>query len=534
MAAAMAFWFAAAALLGGAAYALEKTAGLCRLPRRGVWAVSLLTSWILPLAMIGYANQNNHNSLQAAVSGRAGAAASLTMQNSSGGAPLMNSVLLPAWPSRPEFDRTLAAAWSLASCGLLMLWGTAALRLHRRANRWPVVRIDGVAISVTDTFGPAVFGYFHPRIVMPDAVLSQPDTVRSIALKHEQSHIAARDPALLLLALVLVLLAPWNIALWWQVRRLRFAIEVDCDARVLTQGIEPVLYGETLLSINQHCVAAPLGTVALTEPASQLEKRVRIMMTGPARHRKVLLGFSFAAAASLVLAAASLNAPAGEPSAALRKPPPAHEGDAAAEKFAVLIKDRYPALTTERTAGTPVVTVLFNHDGTIARTDTDIFQGTPREFKASAAQFQRVGLTPDAVGYVGTQAIDFGNNTILVVYSEKDAQHIPFTSRLFPDSRSIDRALTERFFPSAFEHGVPAGEGIWVLFDHAGTVLRTGQEPFDPANLTRMLESRYPGIKANEMTVTPVVDAAMQPVKTASGGPLQLHSVWLDAASGAP
>jgi hypothetical protein len=36
------------------------------------------------------------------------------------------------------------------------------------------------------------------------------------------------------------------------------------------------------------------------------------------------------------------------------------------------------------------------------------------------------------------------------------------------------------------------------------------------------------------MTVTPVVDAAMQPVKTASGGPLQLHSVWLDAASGAP
>ncbi len=88
-------------------------------------------------------------------------------------------------------------------------------------------------------------GLRAPSIVMPNAVLNQSNATQSIALKHEQSHIAADDPALLLVGLVLVILAPWNFALWWQLRRLRFAIEVDCDARVLDSGVETVAYGET-------------------------------------------------------------------------------------------------------------------------------------------------------------------------------------------------------------------------------------------------------------------------------------------------
>ena len=178
--------------------------------------------------------------------------------------------------------------------------------------------------------------------------------------------------------------------------------------------------------------------------------------------------------------------------------------------------------------------VIFNHDGTVARTDTEIFKGSPREFKATEAQFGRFGFTPDAVGYVGAQGIDFGTNQIIVVYAEPGAQHIPFTSNVFVDSQAIDRKLTEHFFPSAFQRGVSAGEGIWVLFDRDGAVLRTGQESFDPANLTRMLEARYRGIKVSTMTVTPVADASMRPVKSASGGELQLHSVWLDAGSPLP
>ncbi|UUZ52386.1 hypothetical protein LP419_22985 [Massilia sp. H-1] len=44
---------------------------------------------------------------------------------------------------------------------------------------------------------------------------------------------AARDPQLLGLALLVLVAMPWNLPMWWQLRRLRHAIEVDCDARVL-------------------------------------------------------------------------------------------------------------------------------------------------------------------------------------------------------------------------------------------------------------------------------------------------------------
>ena len=140
-------------------------------------------------------------------------------------------------------------------------------------------------------------------------------------------------------------------------------------------------------------------------------------------------------------------------------------------------------------------------------------------------------MTPD---HIGAQALEFGTQTVLVVYTDKGAQHTPFTSNLFADSRAIDRVLAERFFPAAFEHGLSPGEGIWVLFDQNGAVLRTGQESFEPAKLIPILESRYPGIKSNQMTVTPVVDANMRPVGGSSGGELHLCSVWLDPGSPLP
>ena len=529
IAAAMVFSLIVTVLLSGAAFALEKSVALCRFPRRGVWTVALLTSWIFPLAMMARAQ---HAPVETVVSIRSASVPSIPIGATT--AQFVASAISPSHWAPLELDETLTIVWGVMSCILLTVWAAAAFRLYRRAKAWPVVDIDGVAVSVTDMLGPAVLGYLHPSIVMPSAVLSQPEAVRSIALKHEQSHIAARDPVLLLLALVLVLFAPWNIALWWQLRRLRFAIEVDCDTRVLEDGVETAAYGETLLSISQQGGLVPLGMVALTEPTSQLERRVQIMMTGPVKYRKVLIGLSLAVATSLVLVATGLSAPAAvESSTALRKPPPGYSG-APPEQFVALIKDRYPTLSNRTAGGTPVLMVLFNHDGTVARTETDTFQGTPRDFNASKALAEHFGMTPETMGYVGAQSLDFGTQTVLVVYTEKSAQHIPFTSNLFPDSRVIDRTLTERFFPSAIEHGVSAGEGIWVLFDRDGTVLRTGQEWFEPAKLIAILELRYPGMKATEMTVTPVVDTNMQPVKIPSGGTLQLYSVWLDVGSSLP
>jgi beta-lactamase regulating signal transducer with metallopeptidase domain len=525
----IAFTSAVALLLGITARVLEKTASLCRLPQRGIWALALLASWLLPVGMIAHAN---HILDRTAISASAAGASTFTAPVDTQEIRDLRAVtLVPHWPGPQRFDRALMIAWALASGTLLIIWGTTGFRLHRRARQWPAVRTNGIDVLIADDAGPAVFGYLRPRIVIPKWMLSQSKSVRTIVLQHEQSHIDARDPLLLLLGLVLTFLAPWNVALWWQLRRLRFAIEVDCDARVLGRGIAPVEYGEALLSINQRVVPAPLLAMAVTGPTSQLERRIRMMMVTSVRHRKSLIGLSLALAASLALTVTALSAPVSS-TGSLVKLPPAGGSHGPMQTAVALIKERYPALLTRKITGTPVVFALFRNDDTIERTALEVFPGSAAEFKASKQQFARFGISPAAIGFMGRQGIRTRTGTVLVVYGERQSR--PDTSRLFPDFRAVDRALTEHYFPQAFEHGVAAGEGIWILFGHDGSVLRTGEDSMQPTKLTRVLESRYPGIRVSAMTTTPVIDVNGYPIRNASGSDLQLNSVWLAADSPLP
>jgi TonB family protein len=156
--------------------------------------------------------------------------------------------------------------------------------------------------------GPAVVGFFNPKIVVPRWLLAAAAADRSAAIAHERSHIAARDSLLLLLGLLLVALMPWNLPLWWQLRKLRFAIEVDCDQRVLSGGASIASYGEMLLAVGQRNSRTPIGAIALTEPSSQLERRIRIMTNG-SRPMKLLVLISLAMSGSLMAVAAQLDAP---------------------------------------------------------------------------------------------------------------------------------------------------------------------------------------------------------------------------------
>jgi hypothetical protein len=114
---------------------------------------------------------------------------------------------------------------------------------------------------------------------------------------------------LLAAAQVLTIALPWNVPLWWFARRLRMAIEIDCDARVLRSGVDPAHYGEVLLAVGQHRGHVPANAAALIEPVTQLERRIRIMLTRPtviSKHRAAA-----ALALTLVIAACAtrLEAP---------------------------------------------------------------------------------------------------------------------------------------------------------------------------------------------------------------------------------
>jgi TonB family protein len=89
-------------------------------------------------------------------------------------------------------------------------------------------------------------------------------------------------------ATVAVALMPWNLALWLQAKRLRLAIELDCDARVLRAHPSTERYGLLMLTIAQRRSVAPtLFAPMLTEPTTQLERRIIAMRTGTRRLARV-------------------------------------------------------------------------------------------------------------------------------------------------------------------------------------------------------------------------------------------------------
>ena len=117
-------------------------------------------------------------------------------------------------------------------------------------------------------------GLLRPRIVVPRWVTMALPSHQAAVIAHEQSHLDARDPQLFTLALALLVFMPWNLPLWWQLRRLRYAIEVDCDARVLKGGVDPAHYGETLIAVGERQSAYIGAVAAMSESKSFLEERI--------------------------------------------------------------------------------------------------------------------------------------------------------------------------------------------------------------------------------------------------------------------
>jgi hypothetical protein len=75
--------------------------------------------------------------------------------------------------------------------------------------------------------------------------------------------------------------------LWWQLRRLRLAIETDCDARVLRLGYPVARYSETLIAVGERQSASYAMTMASYGSKSFLEQRIHNMLRKKTRHARV-------------------------------------------------------------------------------------------------------------------------------------------------------------------------------------------------------------------------------------------------------
>ncbi|RMH12800.1 MAG: M56 family metallopeptidase, partial [Gemmatimonadetes bacterium] len=175
----------------------------------------------------------------------------------------------PALPSG-----LLASAWLAASAVLFLSLAAGLAAGAWRTRRWRETMLDGTPVRVSESVGPAVVGVLRPTIVVPRWVLGAPAAERAMILRHESEHVRAGDPRLLLVGRVLVALMPWNLPLWWMARRLRLAVEVDCDRRVLRHARPDVrAYGALLLTVGRHRPGWVGALAGLARPRSMLEHR---------------------------------------------------------------------------------------------------------------------------------------------------------------------------------------------------------------------------------------------------------------------
>lgn len=273
-------------VLGIGALLLEKTLHALGRPSRRIWV----------LAMVGGVTVPGFTWLMSSGSG-------LEIEGAGPALAPMAEALAVAGPVLFELDGPLLWGW-LAVSGLLAgLVALSAFRVQAGRRRWDRTTVEGVPVRVSRDVGPAVVGLLRSEIVLPRWVLESDRVLKDLILLHEREHVREGDHRLLALGLLLTALMPWNLALFWLAHRLRLAVEMDCDARVLRgSGFDVRTYGTLLLEVGRRRGRGVLPLAAFSRPRSLLERRIQ-RMTSRSGKGATALGLGLAAA--LVLASAA-------------------------------------------------------------------------------------------------------------------------------------------------------------------------------------------------------------------------------------
>ena len=191
------------------------------------------------------------------------------------------SVPLPWLPgvlaSIPAEQAQLKLGWFVLSSGMLLMLALRSLWLLSHQRRWQKTTLLGTPVFLSGGIGPCVAGLLRPRIVMPVWLSLISPQQQALLLAHAQCRLAARDPQLLALAYALIALMPWNLPLWWQLHRLRFAIEVDCDSRMLAHGHAVRDYAIVLRQHGQYYSGLTGASPLVLNDPRALRRRRRLM-----------------------------------------------------------------------------------------------------------------------------------------------------------------------------------------------------------------------------------------------------------------
>ena len=308
----MAAWMAFAAfvgtLLAGAALGAERVSRAVARPTRWVWSAALaLTVVLTAVAPLRRADTPTGAPAYAMVGGGRPTAptASFSSVATAAGARVIDTLagIVP-----PALARRLGLIWLGLSGASLLCFAIVYRRVSRARRAWLPAEMHGSVVRVAPRAGPAVMGLVRPEIVVPAWLLRRGPDEQRLVIAHEREHVSAGDPRLLAAGCAAAVLLPWHPFVWWMLSRLRLAVEVDCDQRVLARGAGADAYGSLLIELAWRGPSFQPGALALADAPSHLERRL-IAMTAPrskTRLHTLLLG---AAALAAVVAACESHLP---------------------------------------------------------------------------------------------------------------------------------------------------------------------------------------------------------------------------------
>lgn len=197
----------------------------------------------------------------------------------------------------------LLLGWAAASVTLLVAFAGVHWRYRRLRARWPQAVMHGTTVRIASDIGPAVVGVTSAEIVVPQWLLTRDEREQQLVVAHELEHVRVHDPLLLAVAQLAVVLVPWHPAVWWMAARLRLAVELDCDRRVLARGASARDYGTLLIDLTDHRTGFGAALPAFSCGPSHLERRLVAMTSKPLRY-PLVRALSTGGLASLALLAA--------------------------------------------------------------------------------------------------------------------------------------------------------------------------------------------------------------------------------------
>jgi len=203
-------------------------------------------------------------------------------------------------------ERGLGILWLALSGATLLVFLIVYARFHRARLRWPRAELSGSTVRLAPHAGPAVIGLAGAEIVVPHWLLRRSGDEQRLVIAHEREHLRAGDPWLLAAGCCCAVLLPWHAAVWWSLARLRLAVELDCDRRVLAGDVNTQSYGSLLIELASRGSSLHAGALALADTPSQLERRLLAMTARPGgldRVRASVLGaIAIVAVGALVVA----------------------------------------------------------------------------------------------------------------------------------------------------------------------------------------------------------------------------------------